>query len=71
MNLNEVLRLSADPIAARRYMESARRRTGGGRRVIARLKPPGIGYREWLRASGLEDMARGDGRGLTGGDEYV
>jgi len=62
MDYDERLRLSADPIAARRMLEAERpglRRTR--RRVVARLIPPGSeSFQSWLRRQGFEDMCRDD-----------
>ncbi len=58
MDLNERLRISADPIAARR-MEAAeqQRPRRGRRRVIARMVPPGSeSFRHWLQRQGYEGM---------------
>jgi hypothetical protein len=60
-SLRERLELSADPIAARRLIESEQRRPTrrGRRRVLARLLPPGSEpYERWLERNGYAGIDR-------------
>lgn len=60
-SLRERLELSADPIAARKLLESEQRRPTrrGGRRVCGRLVPPGgETYAQWLERNGYAGMDR-------------
>lgn len=54
MTLRERLELSADPIAARRLIESEQRPTRRGRRrVLAKFLPPGSQpFADWLAERG-------------------
>lgn len=60
MDYNERLRLSADPITARRMLAAEQQRPRRGRRrIVARFKPPGSeSFPDWLRRQGLEGMNR-------------
>lgn len=62
MDYNERLRLSADPVTARRMLEAEQqghRRTR--RRIVARMIPPGSeSFQAWLRRQGLASMCRDD-----------
>jgi hypothetical protein len=58
MDYNERLRISADPIAARRMLAAEQQRPQRGRRrIVARMAPPGSEtFRHWLQRQGLEGM---------------
>ncbi len=61
MTLRERLEMSADPIAARRLIESEQRRATrrGRRRVLARFLPPGSEpYERWPERNGYAGMDR-------------
>ncbi len=61
MTFDQLLRISADPVALRRAMQAqaGRRR----RRISARFTPPGVDYQTWLKQRGLEGIDRQDGFG--------
>lgn len=62
MDLNQRLRVSADPLAARRMLEAELQRPRRGRRrIIARMVPPGSEtFRHWLQRQGYEGMEHQD-----------
>ena len=60
MDFDERLRVSADPIAARRMLAAEQQQPRRGRRrIVARMVPPGSeSFPHWLRRQGLEGMDR-------------
>jgi hypothetical protein len=66
MDYNERLRLSADPITARRMLAAEQQRPRRGRRrIVARFNPPGSeSFPDWLRRQGLEGMNRDEKDGM-------